>query len=96
MIIRIVKMTFKQEEVSSFVNVFYRNCEKIKSFKGCSAVKLLKDVNSDDVYFTYSHWNSEADLNNYRNSEFFKSVWIKTKALFSEKPEAWSLETCES
>jgi hypothetical protein len=29
-------------------------------------------------------------LNQYRDSELFKSVWSFTKTLFSEKPQAWS------
>ena len=29
-------------------------------------------------------------MNQYRDSQLFKSVWTSTKALFSEKPQAWS------
>ena len=39
---------------------------------------------------TYSHWESEEALNKYRDSELFKSVWSFTKALFAEKPQAFS------
>jgi heme-degrading monooxygenase HmoA len=41
--------------------------------------------------FTLSIWNKEEDLNEYRKSAFFKSTWAKTKILFCDKPEAWSL-----
>ena len=51
---------------------------------------MLKDINDVNVIFTYSWWDSEDDLNNYRNSELFKDVWSKTKILFNKKPEAWS------
>jgi hypothetical protein len=33
---------------------------------------------------------TEADLENYRNSELFYDVWTFTKKLF--KPEAWSVD----
>ena len=39
---------------------------------------------------TYSHWESESALNQYRDSELFKSVWAFTKTLFSDKPVAFS------
>jgi len=44
-----------------------------------------------NVFFTYSYWEHPDFLEQYRNSDFFKGVWTKTKALFSEKPEAWSV-----
>ena len=31
------------------------------------------------------------DLENYRNSALFKNVWAKTKVLFNDKPQAWSV-----
>ena len=43
-------------------------------------------------FFTYSYWDSENDLNNYRKSELFNEVWTFTKKLFNAKPEAWSVE----
>jgi heme-degrading monooxygenase HmoA len=44
------------------------------------------------VFFTYSFWNAEANLEQYRNSELFKAVWAETKPLFNAKPEAWSVD----
>jgi autoinducer 2-degrading protein len=52
----------------------------------------MRDKNESNVFYTVSHWNAEPDLNNYRNSEFFKETWSKTKSLFSEKPQAYSME----
>jgi len=43
------------------------------------------------VFFTYSYWNDESDLENYRKSELFKNIWSATKKNFSAKPEAWSV-----
>jgi heme-degrading monooxygenase HmoA len=45
------------------------------------------------VLFTYSLWESEADLNAYRHSELFEDTWKHTKALFADKPAAWSVDT---
>lgn len=92
MLIRIVKMTFIPEKTGDFLDVFNSSKEKIRNFEGCKNLELLRDVNNRSVYFTYSHWESEAALENYRNSELFKSTWEKTKILFASKAEAWSVE----
>ena len=91
MIKRIVKMSFRQEEVENFKLIFKNNWSFIKGFEGCSHVELLQDENDRSVFFTYSLWESESHLNNYRKSDLFAKVWGATKLLFNEKPQAWSL-----
>lgn len=92
MIIRIVKMNFKPEKVNEFLTIFNESKELIRNMPGCSHLELLNDINTKNIFFTYSYWNSENDLNNYRNSEIFSNVWSKTKILFFAKTEAWSVE----
>ncbi|SHG35772.1 putative quinol monooxygenase [Flagellimonas flava] len=92
MLIRIVKLTFKPENIPSFERLFETSQPGILAFKGCRLVEGYQDVKNPCVFFTYSHWKEENDLENYRNSDFFKEVWSKTKLLFSEKPEAWSVQ----
>ncbi len=92
MIIRIVKMTFEPEKVNGFLKIFGASKHLIRNMDGCLHLELLNDINSANIFFTYSHWVSENDLNNYRNSELFKSVWGKTKILFAAKAEAWSVK----
>ena len=92
MIIRIVKMTLKKDKLEEFQRIFERSKGAIRDFEGCLHVELCRDTIQENVYFTYSQWVSEDELNAYRNSPFFKSTWNETKALFAEKPEAHSLE----
>ena len=92
MITRIVKMTFREEEILNFKSVFDSVKDKIQDFEGCHGVQLLQDRENKAIFFTYSIWENEEALNAYRKSEFFGSTWKKTKALFSEKPQAWSLD----
>ena len=49
---------------------------------------MVKDINDVNFIFTYSWWDSEGDLNNYRNSELFKVFGVKQK-YYVQKPEAW-------
>ena len=85
-------MRFKAECCDEFLELFNKYHSQIRGFKNCISVELLRDLNDNQLFFTYSKWESEADLNNYRDSELFKSVWSQTKALFEQKAEAWSIE----
>ena len=95
MLLRIVKMEFAPEKVEEFMHLFTATRSKIASFEGCKSLQLLNDVQSPNVFFTHSTWESEKHLENYRNSELFKDTWAKTKALFGGKPQAWSLRNVE-
>lgn len=92
MIKRVVKMEFEPENVSAFVNIFKTNKDIITTFDGCHSVELLRDINTQNIFFTYSIWDSESSLNKYRESNTFKDIWSKTKPLFSSKAKAWSVE----
>ena len=60
---------------------------------GCRYLELMHDINHPNVYMTHSHWDSEIDLNNYRDSDLFRTTWAKTKLLFADKPLAFSVES---
>ena len=92
MIKRIVKMSFKPENIEEFKTIFKNNWQRIKGFKGCQHVELLQDKNNVSVFFTYSLWDTEESIEDYRTSELFNTVWTATKVLFNDKPEAWSVE----
>jgi len=91
MIVRIVKMTLVPEKIQAFEEMFNERKQRIRDFDGCRHLELWQDVKQTNVFFTYSHWASEEHLNHYRFSEFFKETWGITKAMFSDKAEAWSV-----
>lgn len=92
MIVRLVKMTFRPEETDNFIELFHTVSEKISRFEGCKNLELLRVSTEGNIFFTHSVWEDETYLEAYRNSELFLSTWKKTKALFSEKAEAWTTE----
>lgn len=93
MIKRIVKMTFQPDKIETFKALFETRKTQIRGFQGCEYLELWQDVSRPNIFFTYSFWNSETDLNSYRHSDLFKDTWAKTKVLFDGKPEAWSVES---
>jgi len=83
-------MTFKHEEVNSFLTMFKEVKNEIKSFNGCEHLALWRDAHQPNIFMTYSIWEDNDKLDAYRKSVFFKSTWQRTKQWFSEKPIAYS------
>ncbi|NVK53516.1 MAG: antibiotic biosynthesis monooxygenase [Flavobacteriaceae bacterium] len=92
MFVRIVKMGFTPEKVTTFLTMFDNKKAAIRNFEGCELLELYRDKTNPNVFFTYSYWKTEQDLENYRNSVLFKTVWASTKVLFNQQPEAWSVD----
>lgn len=88
---RIVRLSFDESKVADFIHIFESSKNKIRSFPGCLHLELMTDFESPHIYYTISKWQSNIDLQNYRNSELFKTIWSKTKLLFNEKPLVYSL-----
>ena len=96
MFVRIVKMSFEPSNIEAFLANFEANKEKIRAFEGCEFLELYRDKHNTAIFFTYSYWKTEADLENYRHSELFKGIWAHTKPMFNAKPEAWSVDKLAS
>lgn len=93
MITRIVKLTLNPEKTDYFFKEMLSYQSKIRVQPGCTYLEFFKDIKNNGVIFTYSNWDSEQDLNNYRNTELFDTAWTLAKQLFIAKPEAWSIES---
>ena len=92
MFVRIVKMSFHEENIPAFLENFELMKTKIRNAHGNRLLELYQDKNDACVFFTYSYWETEDDLENYRKSVLFNDVWAFTKKLFNAKPEAWSVD----
>lgn len=90
--VRIVKLTLKPSHVDDFLNHFETVKTSINDFPGCLGMQLLQDKKGGNILFTYSKWETEQDLENYRNSALFKSIWPTVKNWFEAKAEAWSTD----
>jgi len=95
MLIRTVRMVFQMDKVDEFLQNFNQYKFSIRNFPGCHHLELWQDENHKNIFTTYSFWTDENSLDQYRDSELFKSVWRITKPLFSEKPMAFSQKKLE-
>lgn len=92
MFVRIVKMSFHLKHINDFLILFEEKKEFIRNSVGCKLLELYQDKTNSEIFFTYSYWENESDLENYRNSNLFTTVWAQTKTFFNDKPEAWSVD----
>lgn len=84
-------MTFQEASVPDFLAIFEASKQKIRQFEGCQHLELLRDKNQTNILFTLSFWDTEGSLENYRQSELFQMTWAKTKVLFADRPQAWTV-----
>ncbi|GGZ90358.1 putative quinol monooxygenase [Algibacter mikhailovii] len=96
MFVRIVKMGFHEEHINRFLSNFDAVKTSIRAFEGCQFLELYRDKTDPSIFFTYSYWKTEQDLETYRKSNLFKNVWADTKPLFNRPAEAWSVDKLES
>lgn len=92
MVVRLVKMTFKKEEVDTFLEELNKRKERIRNFEGCTFLEVWQDLHRPHIIFSHSHWDDEAALDKYRYSDFFKETWEFTKARFAAPAEAWTVD----
>ena len=95
MIRRVVKMVFREDETDAFRKIFQESAPFIRQREGCRHLELWNDIDSPNIYFTFSLWEEKENLESYRQSELFITTWKKTKALFADRPEAWSVNQVE-
>lgn len=93
MLTRVVQMEFEPDKLEAFLTHFETVKWKVARFEGCRGMQLMQDRHNPCIVFTYSIWNSEQDLDNYRRSDLFLSIWPQIKPWFAKKAQAWSLNT---
>ncbi|MFN2424519.1 MAG: putative quinol monooxygenase [Cryomorphaceae bacterium] len=91
MIHRFVKLKFARRDIPEIKPLFESIAPKVRGFEGCKYLEILYDVRDSGKVVTYSHWESEAHLETYRNSEVFQSFWSLVKPRFIKPAEAWSM-----
>ncbi|PWL28130.1 MAG: antibiotic biosynthesis monooxygenase [Fluviicola sp. XM-24bin1] len=91
MITRIVKLEFQEDRTQDFLDFFDTIKHIVNEFPGCYGMKLYQDIVRPNIVMTYSHWDSEASLDKYRDSDQFGQIWPHIKPWFKEKPQAWSV-----
>jgi len=92
MIVRIVKLKFRNEHIEEFRNLTREEEKDILNFRGCNHLEVKQDIDDSSTFFTISHWDNQEALDIYRASDFFRGNWNTVKPWFDDKPQAWSVK----
>lgn len=90
-ITRVVQLTLLPQHIEDFKAVFVAHKQGIAGMQGCISLQAYQDLNSPEVFFTISRWQSTEALDNYRYSSFFKTLWGTVKPMFAAKAIAHSM-----
>ncbi|GMQ80863.1 MAG: putative quinol monooxygenase [Rhodothermia bacterium] len=90
MVVRIVRMSFHERNVTSFLSLFHEFSDRIRAVSGCNHLELWQDMDRPNVMTTYSLWDSVEALEAYRESELFRTTWEKARVFFDASPVASS------
>ena len=74
-------MSFEPSKIEEFLANFETVKEKIRNFKGCNFLELYRDQNNTNIFFTYSYWNTEANLN------YLKMFGVKQSLCLMRNPK---------
>lgn len=93
MITRIVQLKFNHDfSWNAFRKLYEERNPATRGVPGCVEVKIMKDVNAPNIYYTVSKWSSNEALENYRSSEYFAETWPMVKSTLAEKANAFTIE----
>ena len=92
MVIRIVSLKCKPEDVDAFRLVLRNSFPRVRQFPGCLALQIVNDIADPTSFFTLSTWRDVDALEAYRTSPLFEQVWPRIKAFLREA--AWA-STCQ-
>ena len=91
MITRIIKLRLKDstDEFIKYINSIH---DEIFQFTGCHNMEVLNDKDDPKVFFIYTIWKNETELNKFRNSSFNRNFWNTLQDLCESRPEVWTVE----
>jgi len=74
MLVRIVKLRFRESEIPTFLANFEEVKNSIRAFPGCQFLELYRDQNDTSIFFTYSYWDTAEALGQLPNLYFQENL----------------------
>lgn len=89
-LIRLVHLTIAPAKVDEFLAHFDEKSDEIRAFDGCEHLELWQSERYPGRMTTFSKWQDEEALDDYRRSILFKETWSTVKPLFAAPAQASS------
>lgn len=88
MIIIHVQVKIKPEKRSKFLEIARQEAEQARTLQGCIRYEWMGDVNGDDTFTVYEEWETQADFDAYKQSDYFKQLNNVFAALVAAAPDS--------
>lgn len=85
-------MHIKTKDIVKFRDTFTNYQSQIKDFKGCMQHDIFCDKEKEEIYYSYTIWDSEKNLNKYRKSTLLKEINTNIIQYCSKDPQAWTID----
>ncbi len=81
-IIRLIYVTVKPNQVKEAVSLWKNHCAPLMiKQSGCLSEKLLECVDAPGEFISYSEWDSQANIDKYRESQAHIEIQKHSRAL---------------
>jgi len=81
-IVRLIFVTVKPDQVKEAVSLWKNHCAPLMIREpGCLSEKLLECADAPGEFISYSEWDSQASIDNYRNSKAHAEIQKHARAL---------------
>jgi heme-degrading monooxygenase HmoA len=92
-IARVIIIKAPEEKFKEAEQIWKEDCAPLmRRQKGCRAEKFMRSLDHPDLYISYSEWDSQEDIDNYRNSEDHKKIRTESRALQGSRAVVWTYE----
>jgi heme-degrading monooxygenase HmoA len=94
-IIRLIHIKLDPSDIEAALKVWKQECAPLMiTQKGCLSEKLLRCRDAHEL-ISYSEWATEADIEQYKNSDAHKEIVRHARTLKSTKAEVKLYELAE-
>jgi heme-degrading monooxygenase HmoA len=81
-IVRLIYVTVKSEQVRDAINLWKNHCAPLMIKQpGCLSEKLLECVDAPGEFISYSEWDTQANIDRYRDSEAHAEIQRHARGL---------------
>lgn len=85
-------MTVKEQYIDSFRKRVPVISNEVRRVSGCMHNDIFRDRNNDNIFYSYTIWSSEEDIERYLKSMYYKEIWGDIWDYFKKEPMAWKID----
>ena len=92
MIIRVVKIPIKDASINSFIKRIPIISNEVRRVSGCIHNDIFRDKMKENIFYSYTIWNSDEDIEKYLGSQYYKDIWGDLWDYFEGTPKSWKID----